>query len=100
MGTSGGNKGVSSASAIPTVAEARASFAATVAARQSATTTVSNDAATTAPNKLMGNADKPTRHLLVHNMYDKDKETDQGWENRKCDGNARGAGRENLRKLR
>jgi len=78
--TSGGNKGVSSASAIPTVAEARASFAATVAARQSATATVSNDAATTAPNKLMGNADKPTRHLLVHNMYDKDKETDQGWE--------------------
>jgi len=78
--TSGGNKGVSSASAIPTVAEARASFAATVAARQLAAATVSNDAATAASKELMGNADKPTRHLLVHNMYDKDKETDQGWE--------------------
>ncbi|OEU06823.1 hypothetical protein FRACYDRAFT_164728, partial [Fragilariopsis cylindrus CCMP1102] len=22
----------------------------------------------------------PTRHLLVHNMYDKDEETDPGWE--------------------
>ena len=82
----GSNNGVSSASSIPTVADARASLAATVAARQLAAATVMNGNATTIVSTtnskldLIGNADKPTRHLLVHNMYDKDEETDSGWE--------------------
>merc|ERR1712232_1009391 len=75
-----GIKGASIVSSVPTVAEARASFAATVAARQLATKTVSNGTVIAACTNLIGNADKPTRHLLVHNMYDKDEETDPGWE--------------------
>jgi RNA recognition motif-containing protein len=86
--TNGGgcNNGVSSASSIPTVADARASLAATVAARQLAAATVMNGnttavvSTTNSKLDLIGNADKPTRHLLVHNMYDKDEETDSGWE--------------------
>jgi RNA recognition motif-containing protein len=86
--TNGGgtNNGVSSASSIPTVADARASLAATVAARQLAAATVMNGNATSVVSTtnsklgLIGNADKPSRHLLVHNMYDKDEETDPGWE--------------------
>jgi len=62
-------------SSVPTVAEARASMAATAIARQLAAT-----AGSTEPPQLIGNADNPTRHLLVHNMYDKDEETDPGWE--------------------
>ena len=82
----GSNNGVPNVTSIPTVADARASLAATVAARQLAAATVMNGNATavvsTTNSKLdlIGNADKPTRHLLVHNMYDKDEETDPGWE--------------------
>ena len=28
----------------------------------------------------VGNADHPTRHLLIYNMFDKDQETEPGWE--------------------
>ena len=30
--------------------------------------------------KAIGNAGSPTPNLLVHNMFDKDEETDEGWE--------------------
>jgi len=67
-----------------TVAEARASLAADMAARQlaAATSAAAVAAATaTAKSSFIGNAGSgPTRHLLVHNMYDKDEETDPGWE--------------------
>lgn len=81
-----------SASAIPTVADARASMAAVQQAVAFAMNSASSVAAAAAaaveaamaaqmPNaELLGNADKPTRHLLVYNMYDKDEETDPGWE--------------------
>lgn len=64
-----------------TVAEARASMAAEVAARQLAAATAV--AAATAETKLsfIGNTSNgPTCHLLVHNMFDKDEETDPGWQ--------------------
>jgi len=74
------NGAATSALAVPTVAEARASLAATVASQQLAASTVSRSAEITASSKLIGNSDKPSRHLLVHNMYDKDEETDEGWQ--------------------
>ncbi|GKY97363.1 hypothetical protein MPSEU_000694700 [Mayamaea pseudoterrestris] len=81
-----------------TVAEARASLAAAAAA-----TTVPPaamvPAAVLAPNaanqsagaaggaplgdasaKEIGNAEHPSRHILIHNMFDKDQETEPGWE--------------------
>ncbi len=78
--------------AIPTVAEARASMveaqravalAVNSTASVAAMAAAALEAAMTAPvpdAKLIGNADNPTRHLLVHNMYNKDEETDPGWE--------------------
>jgi len=38
-------------------------------------------AASTLDAKLVVRSDNPTQHILVHNMYDKDEETEQGWEN-------------------
>mmetsp|Transcript_18101 Transcript_18101/g.20870 ORF Transcript_18101/g.20870 Transcript_18101/m.20870 type:complete len:630 (-) Transcript_18101:629-2518(-) len=29
---------------------------------------------------MIGNVNKPTKNVLVHNMFDKDQETDDGWE--------------------
>ena len=60
-------------SGMPTVAEARASLAADVVARQLA-------AATAAKSSFIRGRAAPTRHLMVHNMYDKDQETEAGWE--------------------
>mmetsp|Transcript_11283 Transcript_11283/g.27096 ORF Transcript_11283/g.27096 Transcript_11283/m.27096 type:complete len:1039 (-) Transcript_11283:2809-5925(-) len=72
-----------------TVAEARASLAADVAARQLAAATSAAAVAAAAETRVaasklafIGNAGNgPTLHLLVHNMYDKDEETEVGWEN-------------------
>lgn len=72
---------------IPTVADARASLAATVA---NYNTSILNPAASVAaptragtavfdPMKI-GNLERPSRHVLVHNMFNKDEETDLGWE--------------------
>jgi RNA-binding protein 39 len=72
-----------SASAIPTVADARASMAGSVAAQKSAFAAAAVTAALApAVNaaKLIGRSENPTCHLLVHNMYDKDEETETGWE--------------------
>jgi len=68
-----------------TVADARASLAADMAARQLAAATSAaaeeTRAAATAKLSFIGNTDNgPTVHLLVHNMYDKDEETEEGWE--------------------
>jgi len=30
--------------------------------------------------KIVGRSNDPTQHILVHNMFDKDEETEQGWE--------------------
>ena len=30
--------------------------------------------------KVIGRADRPGRSILIHNMFDKDEETDEGWE--------------------
>mmetsp|Transcript_11081 Transcript_11081/g.24414 ORF Transcript_11081/g.24414 Transcript_11081/m.24414 type:complete len:255 (+) Transcript_11081:962-1726(+) len=38
-------------------------------------------AAPVADAKFVVGSDNPTQHILVHNMYDKDEETEQGWEN-------------------
>ena len=66
------------ASRVPTVADARASLAATVAkAAVVPTPPVVTTAATTNP---MMDTKPPTRFILVHNMYDKDEETEPGWE--------------------
>lgn len=81
-----------SALAIPTVAEARASMVEAQKAVALAVNSTANVAAIAAaaleaamagpiPDAtIIGNADTPTRHLLVHNMYNKDEETDPGWE--------------------
>jgi RNA-binding protein 23/39 len=75
-------------SRVPTVAEARASLAAGTGAmgggQQLAPTippvpAVVAAAPTVDPTKI-GNADHPTPHVLVHNMFDKDEETEAGWE--------------------
>ena len=63
---------------VGTVAEARASLAAAAAAGPAppppAAAMVVVDAT------VVGRADQPTRCLLVHNMYDRDQETEPGWE--------------------
>jgi RNA-binding protein 39 len=86
-------------SRIPTVAEARQSLATSAAsgliavapAVTVATVMPGQVPAAVAPSaamavpatslnaKLIGGADDPTKHLLVHNMYDKDEETEEGW---------------------
>jgi RNA-binding protein 39 len=72
-----------------TVAEARASLAADMAARQLAAATsaaavavaAETRTAATAKSSFIGNTGNgPTPHLLVHNMYDKDEETEDQWE--------------------
>lgn len=30
--------------------------------------------------KIVGRSENPSQHILVHNMFDKDEETDEGWE--------------------
>ena len=62
--------GVAPAAAAPTAAAP--AMAAPAAA--AATTPPTTDA------KVVGRSDNPTNHILVHNMFDKDEETDQGWE--------------------
>jgi RNA-binding protein 23/39 len=71
-----------SASSIPTVAEARASMRASIEAQKSAVAVAAVTAALTPAKtpKLIGGADNPTRHILVYNMFDKDEETEPGWE--------------------
>mmetsp|Transcript_11274 Transcript_11274/g.21513 ORF Transcript_11274/g.21513 Transcript_11274/m.21513 type:complete len:647 (+) Transcript_11274:141-2081(+) len=68
------------ASRVPTVADARASLAATVAAVPvPAAVTAPPLAAVTATAPMM-DTKPPTPYILVHNMYDKDEETEPGWE--------------------
>jgi RNA-binding protein 39 len=64
---------------VPTVAQARESLQASLDAQSSASAVAS--ALTPASNmmSLIGGADNPTRHILVHNMYNKDEETDPEW---------------------
>jgi len=79
--------GVSSnPSRVPTVAEARASLASAASGLISSNTS-SAVSGTTQPladpsndAKVIGGASNPTKHLLVHNMFDKDEETEEGWE--------------------
>lgn len=74
--------GSHSASSVPTVAEARASMQASVGAHKSAVA-VADVTAALAPatvSQSIGGIDSPTRHILIYNMYDKDEETDLGWE--------------------
>lgn len=77
---------VPSKSAAPKVADARTSLAAPLAISSSSsgsnanTTTVASQAGTTDQGKLIGGAENPTNNILVHNMFDKNEETDLGWE--------------------
>lgn len=86
----------SSSSRVPTVADARASLAAAAAAAAAGGATPANTAMFAMPAAslafsaatttaaidpaVIGNAEHPTRHVLVHNMFDKDQETEVGWE--------------------
>lgn len=36
--------------------------------------------AAAADAKVIGRAENPSQHILVHNMFDRDEETDEGWE--------------------
>ncbi|KAL7576418.1 hypothetical protein ACA910_018222 [Epithemia clementina (nom. ined.)] len=71
-------------SRVPTVAEARATLAASgpiaIQAPEPAPAIVAPQGVMTDPTKV-GNAENPTNHILVHNMFDKDQETEEGWEN-------------------
>lgn len=70
----------SGASAIPTVAEARASLVAQHAASSTvAAAAAAASASISTPPQMIGGLDKPTTHLLVHNMFDKDEETGDAW---------------------
>lgn len=87
---------MATASRVPTVAEARASLANSVLASTAVLPPVLMAAqspivaaplpqqnapvVTEEEAKKVGNADHPTMHILVHNMYDKDTETEPGWE--------------------
>ena len=81
-------------SRVPTVADARATLAAAAASASSSTAGVTMLAPSPAvvaatqpaaaavvddPTKI-GNADHPTPNILVRNMFDKDQETEPGWE--------------------
>jgi RNA-binding protein 23/39 len=74
-------------SRVPTVADARASLAAAAASGHlSMSLPVAAPAVATAstavvpdPTKI-GGAEHPTKTVLVHNMYNKDEETEPGWE--------------------
>ena len=68
-------------SRVPTVAEARASLVASgpIAVAADPVAQVPALPETDDPAKV-GNADSPTNHILVHNMFDKDQETEPGWE--------------------
>jgi RNA-binding protein 39 len=71
------------ASRVPTVADARASLAATSLPVAVAAIPQSTPVQTVTPSptmKQVGRADTPTPYILVHNMYDKDEETEVGWE--------------------
>lgn len=84
---------VGSFSRVPTVAEARASLAAghamggvyAVSQQQQQqhylpVPSSTMPAAVVDPTKI-GNAEHPTQHVLVHNMFDKDEEIEVSWEN-------------------
>ena len=65
------------ASRVPTVADARASLAAKVAVPAAVMMPVTAAAPPAVP---MMDTKPPTPYILVHNMYDKDEETEPGWE--------------------
>ena len=51
------------------------------AASASAAVPVVSAAAPSIDATVIGRVDKPSKHILVHNMFNKDEETDPGWEN-------------------
>ena len=55
------------------------------AAQPSITAVAESNATTATPvvvdAKVVGRSDNPSQHILVHNMFNKDEETEQGWEN-------------------
>jgi RNA-binding protein 39 len=78
---------------VGTVAEARASLAAgnapsmlaqphayAATAAAAAAAAIPTSAIATIDATKVGNAESPTKNVLVHNMYNKDEETDPGWE--------------------
>ena len=90
----GGAPAPAAASRVPTVADARASLAATAAQvvaplpstvpalPVAAAATAAGPVATPATDfKQVGRAHNPSQYILVHDMYDKDEETEPGWEN-------------------
>ena len=81
------------ATSTPTVADARASLAATLVNNNASMLrpatavpaitiqpTIGGSNPVIDPMKI-GNVDNPSQHVLVHNMFNKDEETDIGWEN-------------------
>ena len=80
-------------SSVPTVADARASLAATMVNKNNPVINPTVTVPTTVPtiatdsSKMVvdpmkiGNVENPSQHVLVHNMFNKDEETDVGWEN-------------------
>jgi RNA-binding protein 39 len=62
------------ASAVPTVAQARADIAAQIASEGGVVPTLEAD-----KQKLIGGVEEPTQYILVHNMFDKDEETEKSW---------------------
>ena len=68
---------VSSSSAVPTVAEARASMTAPMKPTEAASSSYSSE---TPASSALFEEENPTNCILVHNMFDKDEETDEGWE--------------------
>lgn len=85
-----GALGIMPSAQLASVADAALDMALGVAPTAAATATSVVPAATEVPvapaatqavdAKIVGRSDNPTQHILVHNMYDKEEETEQGWE--------------------
>ena len=81
-----GGVAVAAISRVPTVADARANLAAQAQQQQQqgmpsfAPLMMGLQQQQQQPDPTqIGNADHPTRHILVHNMFDKDEETEPDW---------------------
>lgn len=74
--------GVAGAAQVASVAEGLldAAMGVSATAAQPPPAVPAPGAVATADHKQVGGAESPTATILVHNMFDKDEETDEGWE--------------------
>mmetsp|Transcript_36994 Transcript_36994/g.81036 ORF Transcript_36994/g.81036 Transcript_36994/m.81036 type:complete len:199 (-) Transcript_36994:79-675(-) len=69
----------SAAGAAPDATAGDATLAATPSSPTAAVGTTQAESTQATDPKQVGGADSPTTTILIHNMYDKDEEEDEGW---------------------